>query len=161
MKLFNKLIGGFYCIINILLYYNKLTIRIPSLLFSFQVFTFNKSGKIIIGRKSIIGKDCKLISEGKLIIGNKFCINQYSRIVAFEHITIGDNVTIANFVSILDHDHAYQIHGNELILNGYNTKPIRIGNNVWIGDKVTICKGVTIGDNVIIGANSVITKNIS
>jgi len=161
MKIISNLKGGFYCLINILLYHNKLKISLPSLLFSYRIFTFIKSGKIIIGQKSIIGKKCKLISEGKLIIGNNFCINPYSRIVALEKITIGDNVIIANFVSILDHDHAYQIHNEQLIFNGYKTNPICIGNNVWIGEKVTICKGVTIGDNVIIGANSVITKDIS
>lgn len=35
-----------------------------------------------------------------------------------------------------------------------------IGNNVWLGDKVTILAGVHIGDNVIIGANSVVTKDV-
>ena len=37
---------------------------------------------------------------------------------------------------------------------------IVIGNNVWLGDKVTILGGVHIGDNVIIGTNSVVTKDI-
>ena len=37
---------------------------------------------------------------------------------------------------------------------------IRIGRNVWIGDKVSIFGGVTIGDNVIIGAGSIVTHNI-
>ncbi len=39
-------------------------------------------------------------------------------------------------------------------------KPVRIGDNVWIGGSVTILPGVTIGDNVTIGAGSVVTKNI-
>ena len=42
----------------------------------------------------------------------------------------------------------------------YSKGAVRIGNNVWIGDKATILPGVTIGDGVIIGANSVVTKNI-
>ena len=37
---------------------------------------------------------------------------------------------------------------------------VRIGNNVWIGDKVAILGNVTIGDGAIIGANSVVTKDI-
>jgi acetyltransferase-like isoleucine patch superfamily enzyme len=37
---------------------------------------------------------------------------------------------------------------------------VKIGNNVWIGDKATILGGVTIGDNVIIGANSVVTHDV-
>lgn len=39
-------------------------------------------------------------------------------------------------------------------------KPIRIGNNVWIGGSVCILAGVTIGDNSVIGAGSVVTRDI-
>ena len=39
-------------------------------------------------------------------------------------------------------------------------KPVKIGNNVWIGGSVTILSGVTVGDNVVIGAGSVVTKDI-
>lgn len=39
-------------------------------------------------------------------------------------------------------------------------KPIKIGEDVWIGGSSVICPGVTIGDRTVIGAGSVITKNI-
>lgn len=39
-------------------------------------------------------------------------------------------------------------------------KPIKVGNNVWIGGNVCVMPGVTIGDNVVIGAGSVIIKDI-
>ena len=39
-------------------------------------------------------------------------------------------------------------------------KPIKVGNNVWIGGNVVVLPGVTIGDNVVIGAGSVVTKDI-
>ena len=39
-------------------------------------------------------------------------------------------------------------------------KPVKIGNNVWVGASVHINQGVTIGDNTIIGSGSVITKDI-
>ena len=41
----------------------------------------------------------------------------------------------------------------------YN-KPVRIGNNAWIGANVTIVPGVTIGENAVIGAGAVVTKDI-
>jgi maltose O-acetyltransferase len=39
-------------------------------------------------------------------------------------------------------------------------KPIKIGNNVWLGGGAIVCPGVTIGDNTTIGAGSVVTKDI-
>lgn len=40
------------------------------------------------------------------------------------------------------------------------TRPIRIGNRVWIGGGAIVLPGVTIGDNAIIGAGSVVTKDV-
>ena len=39
-------------------------------------------------------------------------------------------------------------------------KPIKIGNNVWLGLNVVVLKGVVIGDNTVVGANSVVTKDL-
>lgn len=39
-------------------------------------------------------------------------------------------------------------------------KPIIIGNDVWIGARVTILDGVTIGDGAVIAAGAVVTKNV-
>ena len=39
-------------------------------------------------------------------------------------------------------------------------RPIKVGNNVWIGAGVTVLPGVTIGDNVTIGAGSIVNRDI-
>ena len=39
-------------------------------------------------------------------------------------------------------------------------KPIRIGDNVWIGGGAIILAGLTIGDNSIVGAGAVVTRDI-
>lgn len=41
-----------------------------------------------------------------------------------------------------------------------HARPIRIGDNVWIGGGTIVLAGVTIGDNVTIGAGSVVTSDI-
>ena len=38
--------------------------------------------------------------------------------------------------------------------------PVRIGDNVWIGDKATILPNVSIGNGAIIAANAVVTKDV-
>ena len=123
-------------------------------------FYSKNNGKIHIGEKSFFFDNVEVQSRGLLEIGNNVHVNNYSRIVALEKITIGNNVTIAQFVSILDHDHKFELINDKLELDGYTTSPINIGNNVWISDKVTILKGVCIGDNVVIAANSVVNKDI-
>lgn len=117
-------------------------------------------GKIICKERIIVNDHVMLFAKGKLSIGKRFGINQYSRIVAHESIEIGDHVTIGQMVSILDHDHAYQMDNGQLKLDGYKTAPVKLGNNIWIGDKCTILKGVTIGDNVVVGANTLVHKDV-
>ena len=45
-------------------------------------------------------------------------------------------------------------------LSGAAFDKLKIGNNVWIGDKATILPDVTIGDGAVIAANSVVTKDV-
>ncbi|WP_412654540.1 DapH/DapD/GlmU-related protein [Hungatella sp.] len=40
------------------------------------------------------------------------------------------------------------------------SKPVTIGNDVWIGGNCTILPGVTIGNNVIVAAGAVVTKDV-
>lgn len=73
-------------------------------------------------------------------------------------ITLGDHVS-ASFVRFETHD------GGVWVLREENpeidiVKPIKVGNNVFIGYGAVILPGVTIADNVVIGARSVVTKDI-
>lgn len=74
-------------------------------------------------------------------------------------ITVGDNVHITDGVKFITHDggtllYRHQIPDLEI------TKPIVIGNNVYLGNNVIILPGITIGSNVVIGAGAVVTKDI-
>ncbi len=42
----------------------------------------------------------------------------------------------------------------------YSAAPVRIGDNVWLGDGVAVLAGADIGDGCVIGANSVVTGPI-
>ena len=120
----------------------------------------NNNGQIFFRGRVIAADDVELQSSGKLIIGSGTTINRYSRIVAYDHIEMGDNVMLAEFVTIVDHDHKFSLDNNELVFSGYETKPVKIGSNVWVGEKASILKGCTIGDNVIVAAHSLVTKDV-
>lgn len=111
--------------------------------------TLNVFGKFYLysGSKMVI------MENAVCTIGDGSFINVDSKIYCKNKVTIGDNVFIGEEVIIRDSD--------EHVLNDKNnTKPITIGNHVWIGMRCVILKGVTIGNNVVIGAGSVVTKDI-
>ncbi len=74
-------------------------------------------------------------------------------------ISIGNNVYITSNIRFITHDGATLLFRN-VTPDLEITKPITIGNNVYIGARSTILPGVNIGNKVIIGACSVVTKNI-
>jgi len=94
------------------------------------------------------------------------------------HITIGDRVYINRGCVLLD---TAPIHIGADTMLGPNvhiytaehhkdpvkrraglemSKPVTIGENVWIGGCAIILAGITIGDGAIIGAGSVVTKDV-
>ncbi|MFZ4376165.1 MAG: sugar O-acetyltransferase [Saprospiraceae bacterium] len=82
-------------------------------------------------------------------------------------INIGKNGLIGPGVQLLTASHPLSarerlITSNENLKTSYKTfsKPIHIGDNVWIGGNTVVLPGITIGNNVTIGAGSVVTKNI-
>ena len=77
-------------------------------------------------------------------------------------LSFGDNVCVATGVRFVNHDivsFVFNYMDKSLDLPT-KVKPIRDGNNVFIGSDSTILPGVTIGDNCVIGAGSVVTKDI-
>ena len=120
-----------------------------------------KSNKMKIIRK-ILSKirgevNLKKLKKRGLTVGRNFVIWDKCKIDPSHcwHIQIGDNVILATGVHLLAHDGSL---GHFL---GYGRiGNIKIGNNVFIGERATVLPGVTIGNNVIIGVGSVVTKDI-
>lgn len=74
-------------------------------------------------------------------------------------ITLGDNVHITADCKFITHDGGTLLF-RQKVPDLEITKPITVGNNVYIGVNVIVLPGVVIGDNVIIGAGAVVTKNL-
>ncbi|MDI6616774.1 MAG: acyltransferase [Syntrophaceae bacterium] len=95
--------------------------------------------------------------EGSIRIGDFCLICPGVRISAASQITIGDSCMMAQGACITDADW-HGVYDRSQPVG--QTAPVRIGNNVWIGDSAIVGKGVTIGDNSIIGAGAVVTKDV-
>lgn len=73
-------------------------------------------------------------------------------------ITIGEDVQIGPNVQLLTATHPVEAEPRRAKIEG--GKPIRIGDNVWLGGGVIVCPGVTIGDNTVVGAGAVVTRDL-
>ncbi len=105
-----------------------------------RMFPMETGGSIDIGADTIIGHHCTIAARSSVVIGSE-CL-------------------IGELVSIRDHDHAIENRSVTTRLQGDAIAPVRIGDNVWLGAKVTVVKGVTIGDGAVVGANAVVTTDL-
>ena len=75
-------------------------------------------------------------------------------------LTIGNHVKITGPATILTHDYSWSVlKGKTGEILG-NQKPVKIGDNVFIGWGAVVLCGTTIEDNVIIAANAVVSGHI-
>lgn len=112
--------------------------------------------KLIVNGKFYFNENSNvwLTQSGILELEDGF-INENVTITCANHVKIGNNAHIAREAVIRDYD------GHYIETLDYRTsKPIEIGDNVWIGYRAMILKGVKIGNGAIIAANSVVTKDV-
>ena len=93
-----------------------------------------------------------------IILGEKVFFNFNCVVLDVTYVTIGSRTLFGPNVQIYTAthpmDHKERASGVEY------AKPIRIGEDVWVGGSAIICPGVTIGDRCVIGAGSVVTKDL-
>ena len=94
--------------------------------------------------------------RGRIRIGDYCLISPGVRIGSAHEIIVGDNCMMAHGAYLTDSDW-HDVY-NRITIG--KTAPIKIENNVWVGDSAIICKGVTVGENSIIGAGAVVVNSV-
>ena len=90
--------------------------------------------------------------------GDALLINFNVCILDRAPVRMGSNVMVGPGTLITTVGHPLSPKGRRAHLG--ETKPITIGDDVWIGGNVTILPGVTIGNNVVIAAGAVVTHDL-
>ena len=91
---------------------------------------------ITLGRNVFINWGCTLMDRGGITIGDDSFLGPNVQLITIDH--LGDPRRRATTVS----------------------RPIVIGQRVWVGAGATVPQGVTIGDNAIVGAAAVVTHDV-
>ncbi len=127
-----------------------------------NIFFQSHKGSISISKNSSVGYGVRLSAGfgGTIDISENVAVFDYTTIDVHSKLTVGKNTLIAPFCYVTDYDHVIKDKSRPVIEQGYVSKPIIIGTNVWLGTHAVILKGVRIGDNSIIGAGSIVTSDI-
>lgn len=110
-----------------------------------------------------INRDCTLeiFEGGSITIGEQVGLQRGCILVAaVQPISIGRRAEIAPYCAFFSYDHGIEpgreIFGQPLMSKG----PIIIGEDVWLGTRVTVLSGVTIGRGAVVGAGSVVVSDL-
>ena len=164
---FSNKIYMFVCWIRTKLFYPQLKV----IRFTFDI---RNQKNIKLGKRLSIGRMCRFEVSQENSRHNRIClsigadtrIGDFVHISALESVIIGENCGIGPKCVITDVNHGdfseevafdITIPYKQWPLHG---KPVRIGNNVWLGGMVCVLPGVSIGDGCVVGALSIVTKSI-
>jgi acetyltransferase-like isoleucine patch superfamily enzyme len=77
-----------------------------------------------------------------------------------DSIEIGDLTIIGEYSTITDSSHR-RTPPDVAVHHAADSKPVRVGRNIWIGAHAVITPGVTVGDQSFVGAGAVVTKDVA
>jgi acetyltransferase-like isoleucine patch superfamily enzyme len=122
----------------------------------------SKNG-ITIGQSSKIGSFSVLKVSGSLsdlgkeiIIGDNVGIGEFAHIGGAGGVCIGSNTIAGAYLSVHPENHNFMNTESLIREQGVTRKGIKIGENCWIGAKVTILDGSEVGDGSVIAAGAVV-----
>ncbi|MFL9844954.1 acyltransferase [Flavobacterium rhizosphaerae] len=123
---------------------------------------YYKSIMKFVGENVRIDSDVNIIVPKNFSIGSNSSIASFTTIYATHGIKIGENCWISSNCGISSYNHVINSDNRFRDKNQdkYYSKPVIIGNNVWVGMNSCILPGITIGDNSVIGSGSVVTKDV-
>ncbi len=114
--------------------------------------TLRYYGKTIIG----YGSDIEVFPNATLSFGGGGTTNIGATIICGERIEIGKNTMLGRHITIRDNNGSHYMNRQ-----GYkNTRPVIIGDKVWLTEQCTVMPGVKIGDGAIISALSLVIRNV-
>lgn len=147
--------------------------------------TIINRSNIVFGSNVTIEKNCRLdgFAREKIILGNNVKIGAYSNLLSTSHFSkygkgmkmgnnsavgdfthfgapggleIGEDVIMGSYVSFHSENHNFQEVGKLIREQGTTSKGIKIGNNVWVGAKVTFLDGCGVGNHCVVAAGAVV-----
>ena len=127
------------------------------------------TGRIALGERVVFGGQVVFMFGNRgphtpeVSIGDHTFLGHAVSLSSSDSIRVGDHCLIASGVQISDYDghpvDAARRRAGE-VTPPEGIRPVRIGNDVWIGSNAIVLKGVSIGNRSVVGAGAVVTRDV-
>lgn len=112
-----------------------------------------------LGRKSVVESYCCINNAvGDVTIGDYTRIGIHCTVIG--PVCIGSHVNLAQGITVTALNHNFGDAARRIDEQGVSTKPVVIGDDVWIGANAVILPGVTIGCHCVVAAGAVVSKDV-
>ena len=112
-----------------------------------------------LGRRSVVESYCCINNAvGDVLIGDYTRIGIHNTIIG--PVSIGSHVNLAQGITVTALNHNFADTTRRIDEQGITTKPVTIGDDVWIGANAVILPGVTIGRHCVVAAGAVVTTDV-
>jgi acetyltransferase-like isoleucine patch superfamily enzyme len=101
---------------------------------------------------------CEISNNGRVVIGGGTTFASHALIQCTTSVEIGERCAFGQSVLIVDGFHRYDDPDRHWLDQGYDYRPIAIGDGVGVSDKCTI--QADIGERAMIASHSVVTRPI-
>jgi acetyltransferase-like isoleucine patch superfamily enzyme len=101
---------------------------------------------------------CEISGDGRIEIGAGSIFTSHALVQCSTTIRIGRRCVFGQATMIADGNHRFRDHTRHLLDQGYEFRPIHIGDGAIVTSKCTILNDV--GDGAVVGANSVVTRPV-
>jgi acetyltransferase-like isoleucine patch superfamily enzyme len=89
-------------------------------------------------------------------MGDDSAFGEYAHLGCSGGVTVGSGVIAGPFVTVHSQEHLYGSPIIPIRLQGTSESGVVIGDNVWIGARVTVLDGSVIGEGSVVAAGSVV-----
>lgn len=121
------------------------------------------SSKLIFGNNVKIGAFSSISSTSHMSkygkgfkIGNNSGVGRFTEFGSSGGIDIGNDVIMGSYISFHSENHNFDDISKPIREQGVTSQGIKLGNNIWVGAKVTFLDGCEIGDNSVVAAGAVV-----
>lgn len=110
-----------------------------------------------LGRRVIVTTTSQLGKRGVgLTLGDFTGIGDYAHLGCSGGVSFGDNVIVGPYLTCHSQEHVTRDLRTPIRLQGTQESEIIVGDDVWIGARVTLLSGARIGNGSVIAAGSVV-----